>query len=367
MTLAGVFGIGIAAVGLMMVVFGLLLFRGRRPAEGAPRQRRPIWLAVVLAGVLVMLEPLALGNARLVYGALPDSTIAHLHARWSDPHARDIVNRRIGVVVPRDDPFHDALLPVLARGAIARIERANDRHPGDADRIDNLDLIILRHYDNAPPPPDFTARVAAAMPPLFGIDGPAMRDRVAWLAFDRHDPASTLPPVLALTLAASDDPDTNVRLTATGALWWHVLMGQEAAAEPFVDMLADDNEAVRAEAAQLLLDRAIRRPVPPSMTMPLGALRPRDELVERARAMGLLATLGSTPQSEAFVDALVRLLREGADPIRWDALTLVGNVPELAGTLRLDTDATDGRPLAEWLDDQRGRPIESVLEELGFD
>ncbi|MFI4882355.1 MAG: HEAT repeat domain-containing protein [Phycisphaerales bacterium JB064] len=363
MTLAGLIGIVIVVFGLALVVLGLLLFRGRKPKDGASRTRRPIWLVIALAGVLVMLEPVTLGTERIVYDVLPNSTIAHLHARWSDPHARDIVNRHIGVVVAQDNDFHNIHLGLLAEGAIARIELANARHPGDLDRIDDLDLLILRHHDDSTPPPHFTARVAAAMPPLFGVSRRGLRRDVAWLAFDRHDFASTLPAVLA----ATEDPDANVRMTAARCLWWHVLMGQDAAVGPFVTMLDDDNEAVKTEAAQVLLDRALRQPVPASMAMPLGTLRPRGELVRRARIMGLLAAMGSLPESEAFLHAADRLLREGDDPVRWDALTLIGNVPELARALRLDTDATDGEPLAEWIAHQRGRPVDSVLEELGFE
>lgn len=363
MTLAGLIGIGIAAVGLMMALLGLLLVRGRKPAEGASRQRRPIWLVIVLAGVLVMLEPVTLGSARLVYGVLPDSTIAWLHARWSDRHARDIVEPRIGVLVPQNNDFHNVHLPLLAEGAIARIERANVRHPGDLDRIDHLDWDILLHYADAPPPPQFTARTAAAMPPLFSMDSRGERVTVAVLATDLHDPGSTLP----AALAAMDDPDPNVRMTAALCLWRHVLMQEEAAAAPFVQMLDDEEEAVRAEAAWVLLHRATRQPVPASMTMPLGALEPKDELVERARTMGLLAAIGSTPQSRTFLDALVRLLREGKDPVRWDALTLVGNVPGLAEALGLELEATGDEPLAAWIEHERHRPIDDVLEELGFE
>lgn len=403
MSLAGLISVAIALAGLGLLLLGLLLFRGRKRASeptcpecryalaGLPgvsvaatifepitcpecghaarkrtalfrRQRRPIWLVVVLAGVLVTIEPLALGNARLVYGFLPDATIARLHANWSDPHARDIVERHIGVVVPQDNDFHNVHLGLLAGGAITRIERANVRHPGEPDRIDSLDLDILWHFHNTAPGAASTARLAKAMPPLFPL-GLSGTWRVALMARDRHDPASTLP----AALAAGRDADPIVRQAAAWCLFAHLLAGQDAAAGPFAALLGDENPEVRVEAAEALASRAARAPVPTSLHGPLVALDLEDPELERARGMGVLAALRGEQRGGALAEACRDMLREGADRRRWDTLAFVCFQDGLTATLLPAWDvAKQGRP-SRWLADQRHRPIDEVLDELGFE
>ncbi|MEQ9094965.1 MAG: hypothetical protein RIE32_01735 [Phycisphaerales bacterium] len=398
MALADLISVGVSSVGLLLFVAGLLLFRsGRRSAEPtcpacgyamaglrgvereghqyAPvtcpecghaarkrmqffrRKRRPAWLPLAFLGIAILVEPLVFGNTRRVYDRLSDATIAHLHANWDDPYARDIVQGRIGIPSTTGTIHYSAAdTRTLAEGAIRRIEAANAR--GRSEAVDPLDLRILSLHDNAPTDPAFSARVAAAMPPLFIHPDPGARHTAAGLSCDRHDPASTLP----TAVAAAQDQDPRVRHAATQAVFMHLRRGQGDGAA-FVALLDDDDAGVRAEAARLLRRIAQHSALPASLLAPLKSLRPRDEAVARARDAGLFALL----QGDELVEACRQRLREGTDEERWEALRFVGRRPALTAAL-LPEWGKERRPLFEhWLPAQTVRPIDEVLEELGFE
>lgn len=321
------------------------------------RRRRPAWLVLVAVSILAMYVVLYFGTAYDIYDHLSDSTIAHLHANWDDPYARDIVQGRIGIPSTTGTIHYSAAdTRTLAEGAIRRIEAANAR--GRSEAIDPLDLRILSLHDNAPTDAAFSARVAAAMPPLFIHPDPGARHTAAYLSCDRHDPASTLP----TAIAAAHDQDPRVRHAATQAVFAHLRRGQGDGGV-FVALLDDDDADVRAEAARLLRRIAQHSALPSSLLAPLKSLRPRDEAVARARDAALFALL----QGDELVEACRQRLREGTDEERWEALRFVGRRPALIAAL-LPEWGKQRRPLFEhWLPAQTVRPIDEVLAELGFE
>lgn len=398
MALADLISIGISFVGLAIAIAGFLLFRsGKRSTDpscpacryalsGLPgveregdayepvtcpecghavrkfthlfrRRRRPAWLPLAFLGVAILAEPLVFGNARRVYDRLSDATIVHLHANWNDRYARDIVQGRIGVPSTTGTiHYNRADTRTLAEGAIRRIEEANTR--GRSEAVDPLDLRILSLHDNAPTDATFSARVAAAMPPLFVHPDPFAQYTAAVRSCDRHDPASTLP----TAIAAAQDQGPRVRRAAAHAVLTHLRRGQGDGGV-FVALLDDDDADVRAEAARLLRGIAQHSALPASLLAPLKSLGPRDEAVARARDAGLFALL----QGDELVEACRQRLREGTDEERWEALRFVGRRPALIAAL-LPEWGKERRPLFEhWLPAQTVRPIDEVLEELGFE
>ncbi len=398
MALADLISIGVSCVGLLLFVAGFLLFRnGKRSTEpacpacryamaGLPgverqgdayepvtcpecghaarkrmqlfrRKRRPAWLPLAVLGIAILVEPLVFGNARRVYDRLSDATIAHLHANWNDRYARDIVQGRIGIPSTTGTiQYSVADTRTLAEGAIRRIEEANAR--GRSEAVDPLDLRILSLHNRPEVDPAFSARVAVAMPPLFVHPDPGARHTAAGLSCDRHDPASTLP----TAVAAARDEDPRVRRAATQAVFAHLRRGH-GDGEAFVALLDDDDAGVRAEAARVLRWIAQHSALPASLLAPLESLRPRDEAVARARDAALFALL----QGDELVEACRQRLREGTDEERWEALRFVGRRPALIAAL-LPEWGKERRPLFEhWLPVQTVRPIDEVLEELGFE
>lgn len=398
MALADLISIGISFVGLVIAIAGFLLFRnGKRSPEptcpacryalsGLPgverqgdayepvtcpecghaarkrirlfrRKRRPAWLPLAFLGIAILAEPLVLGSARRVYNHLSDPTIAHLHANWNDRHARDIVQGRVGIPSTTGTIHYSAAdTRTLAEGAIGRIEHANAR--GKPETVDPLDVRILWLNDLKPTDAAFSARVAAAMPPLFDHPESHIAFSAATLSSDRHDPASTLP----VAIAAARDQDPRVRRAATQAVLKHLRRGHGEGGA-FVALLDDDDADVRAEAARLLRRIAQHSALPTILLAPLQALRPRDEAVARARDAALFALL----QGDELVEACRQRLREGTDEERWEALRFVGRRPALIAAL-LPEWGKERRPLFEhWLPVQTVRPIDEVLEELGFE
>lgn len=398
MALADLISIGVSGVGLLLVVAGFLLFRnGKRSTEpscpacqyalaGLPgveregdlhepvtcpecghavrkhtqlfrRKHRPAWLLLVAVGIAVFIEPLVLGNARRVYDHLSDPTIAHLHASWNDRYARDIVQGRIGIPSTTGTIHYSAAdTRTLAEGAIRRIERANAR--GKPETVDQLDLRILWLNDTMPTEAAFSARVAAAMPPLFVHPDLGATFTAAGLSCDRHDPASTLP--TAIAAAQAENP--RVRRAATQAVLKHLQRGHGDGGA-FVALLDDDDADVRGEAARLLRVIAQNMGLPASLLAPLRSLRPRDEAAARARDVALFALL----QGDELVEACRQRLREGTHDQRWETLHFVSRRRSLIAALLPEWGKERRGRIEHWLPVQKVRPIDEVLEELGFE
>lgn len=402
MTLAGLLSVLVFVAGLGIVALGFMLFRnGRRSSdptcpkcryrldglagidgddeEARPvtcpecglatgqrsllyrRKRRPAWLLLVALGIAVLAEPLHVGTSYRIYDYLSDANIAYLHAHWDEPNARSLVHQRIsdpwtwGVM-----PFNRADTRTLAVGALSRIEKANVRHPGESDRVDPLDLCILRLHDIQSNDAAFSARVARAMPTLFDHPDNDAHLSAAFLACDRHDPASTLP--AALASKGSDDP--RVRIAAAVCMLEHLRRGHGMASD-FVELLEDPHGDVRYQSARLLLVHALHDSLPESLGPALRAWRPRFDDAHRARALALLATL----QGDDLHNACRQLLRNGPDALRWEVLRSIALRRGLAEALftNMPRSSRGGPiPLHLWLDGNRHRSIDGVLEELGF-
>ncbi len=158
------------------------------------------------------------------------------------------------------------------------------------------------------------------------------------------------------------DTDPLARAAAATALYDHVRHGQDVA-EQFVGMLDDPDPGVRAAAAMRLRRHAERFQPPASLGPPLHALEPEHPEAARARVIGLLATL----RGNELVEACRTSLREGADDERWEALRLVSHRPDLIAALLPEWGKERRGPIEYWLQAQQGRPIDEVLEELGFE
>lgn len=331
----------------------------RRARALRRRDRRLRWLPLMLAGVALTLEPLVVGSVVAVYRRLPDAALVHLYAVWNDPHAVAAVADRIGVFASRTEPFTPADLRTLARGAIARIERAvAERGPGPVE-VDLIDLRILWLHDISTSDAAHSARVARAMPYLFAHDDPVVRFNAAILACDRHDPPATTP----VALAAAADSDWRVREAGSVALFTQLRRGQPVA-HAFVSLLSDQHPSVRERTAMSLTRAVCYASVPESLGPALEGVRPVDAMIARARALGLMASL----RGEALVEACERLLRDTSDDaIRWATLRFVVRRKPLVERLLpgAPTDRGEGY-LPMWLESQRRKPIDQVLAEQGF-
>ena len=403
MTLAGLLNLGIILVGLAIVALGLLLCRGRRRSKeptcskcgyaltGLPgieregeayepvacpecghavtrwitlfrRQRKPVWLALVAVGIAVLCEPLFFGHAYDVYDHLPDSAIVYLYSEWDDTYAGWVVQDRIGSHVRSvQPPFSDAHMRSLAEGALQRIERCNARHRGDPGRVDVLDLHILWLHDARASDVDastFSARVARAMPPLFAHPDDEAMFYAAVLACDRNAPASTMP----AAMRAKDDSDPRVREAAAASLFMYLSLGPPAT-EAYVALLDDPEPEVRTMAAVLLFREGPDAQLHPSLGPLLEALTPNGTAVQRARWMGLMSSL----QGDDRRAAIVQILREAHDGIRWDAMEIISRNPDLIAALLPEWGKEKRGGIESWLQAQRHRPIDEVLEELGFE
>jgi predicted RNA-binding Zn-ribbon protein involved in translation (DUF1610 family) len=401
MSLAALLNLCIFLVGLAIVTLGLLLCRGRRRSgeptcpkcgyalRGLPgveregeayepvpcpecghaaarrinlfrRQRRPAWLGLVAVGIGVLCEPLYFGTAYDIYDHLPDSAIVRLHAQWNDRYAGWVVEDRIRTQMRSAGvAFRDDHMLTLAEGAIARIEHATTRGvPDTADPIDLLILIWLDAQQPAIAPPAFASRIARAMPPLIAHPDDTAHAYAAWLSRDPSDPASTV----AAVVDAHDDPDPRVRAAAAISLFGHLRHGQDVAA-PFVALLNDTDADVRVQAAIRLRQHAERFALPTCLEAPLRAIEPESTSARRARDMALLATLHGDEQ----VDACRARLREGSDDQRREALRFVSHRPALIAALLPQWGKARRGPIEYWLQAQRHRPIDEILEDLGFE
>lgn len=324
------------------------------------RRRRPAWLVLVAVGIAVLCEPLFFGNARRVYDYLPDSAIVQLHAKLNDEYARRIVD---DTLQPKfrvvRAPFSDAHMITLAKGAIARIERANT--VGEPQRINRTDLLILswaKSWHPAHAPPAFGSRVARAMPPLFAHPDEFVRFYAAWLSCDFDDPASTI----AAIVDAHDDPDPRVRAAAAESLFTHLCEGQDVA-EAFVLLFNDADPDVRAAASNRLRVYAMRHDPPASLGPALEALDTAHREASRAQAIGLLALL----PADAQLEACRARLRSGRSERRWEALLFASHRPDLTSALFPAWGEDRHEDLQTWLRDRRRQRIDDVLAALGFE